>query len=75
VLWFYSVRFVRCSEYCSPRVSTELNVPREIRRRESESVRLSLKNKPHSGAVMHTHPGLHVVVATKFYMVATNICG
>jgi hypothetical protein len=75
VLWFFSVLFVRCNKYCSPRVSTEWNVPREIRRRECESVRLSLKNKPRSRAVMHTHPGRQVAVATNFYTAATNICG
>jgi hypothetical protein len=40
---------------------------------------LSLKNKPHSRAVVqthtHTHPGRQVAVANKFYTVATNIFG
>jgi hypothetical protein len=75
VLWYYSFHFVRCSECCSPPVSTEWNVPREIRRRESESVCLSLKNKPHSRAGMHTNPRRLVAVAIKFCSVASNICG
>jgi hypothetical protein len=73
--WFCSFRFVRCSECCPPHVSTEWNVPREIRRRESESVRLSLKTKPHSRAGMHTNPGRQVALATNFFTVAPNTCG
>jgi hypothetical protein len=75
MLWFYSVRFVRCSEFCSLCVSTECNVPREIRRRESESLRLSLKNKPHSRAGMQKHPGRQLAVTTTFYTVANNVYG
>jgi len=75
MLWFYCVRFVRCSVFCSLCVTTECNVPCEMRRSESESVRLSLKNKPHSRARMQKHPERQLAMATKFYTVANNVNG